>query len=153
MVLASSDQIFRCPAARGSIDATTTDTAECVISRMMSMEETMSNFMNTTAIQLENLNTEVKRSSEIRNVERELGTPKAKRARSEVFEDCVESDEEETQPYRRAALSGIHPLGRTEHISQPRQQQLTFQSGGRTKSSNQPSLLTNLLKAGVEKEK
>ena len=47
VVLASSDQIAWCPSARGSIDTKNTDTAEGVISRMMSMEETMSTFMNT----------------------------------------------------------------------------------------------------------
>ena len=102
----------------------------------------MSNFMNTTRVQLESLNTEMKKSSAARVVGRELGTPIAKRARSEVFEDCMENSEVEPQPYRRAALSGIHPLGRSGDISQPRQQQFTVQprgrSGGRSGHTSQP---------------
>jgi hypothetical protein len=63
LVLASSDQIRRCPGARGSIDSRTPDTNKGLISRMISMEETMAKFMTTTASQLENLKIEVKNSS------------------------------------------------------------------------------------------
>ena len=55
LVLACSGSISRCPSVRKSINSNTSDTRKGMISRMMSMEETMATFMNNTTTQFDKL--------------------------------------------------------------------------------------------------
>ena len=101
----------------------------------------MAKFMTTTASQLENLKIEVKKSSE-----QKTGPVRSQgggRRKSEATED--DDVVEVTNSYANIALSGIHPLGRPAIIPQPQQKT----PGGKAQSS----LLSNLLRAGVDKEK
>ena len=136
LVLACSGQINRCPSARGSIDSKTSDTTEGLISRMMSMEETMTKFMSTTTTQFDKLFTEMKKNTEQksapgRNLE---GTPRPKKMRSEVSAD-VEDTEDQSDSYASKAMAGIQPLRTIASSLQSGRH--VFQPGGRGRLASQ----------------
>ena len=148
LVLASSDQILRNPAARGSIDSRSTDTPEGLVSRMMNMEEVMTKFIDTTATQLSNLSSEVKKVTEAKsNLAAAQNNPRKKQS-IEVFEE-TEAAGDNNISYAGVTGSGFQPPGSSAHNFQPNTR---FQPVGSSGRQNRSSVLVNLIKKSTEKE-
>ena len=144
LVIASSDQILRNPAARGSIDKSTTDTPEGLVSRMMNMEEVMVKFIDNTAAQMACLSTEVKKVTEVKS---SLSGASSIQRAEKIHETEVSG--EDSNSYANVTVSGIHPSGRLGSSSQP---PTSFHPGERPAQFNSTSVLANLLKKNTERE-
>ena len=130
LVLACSGQMAGCPAARGSLDTRTTDTPEGLVSRMMTMEETMVKFIDNTTSQLGNLQTEMKKCTEVKTKMAALKMQEENLNLNTHEEEITVNDEVvvSVPSYLRAALAGNQE--NTPFIPVKRNRQSSQQSGG-----------------------
>ena len=135
LVLASPDQMRRCPPA-GSSPASVPE----IQNQMKSLENTMEEFMKTSKKQMEDLVQEVRKSSK-----KTLVTPKSSGKTPGVEEPAIcsrgmDTRVEATNPLFSEVV-GLHPPGRTQPSSQPLNQEMlqnAFGDAFKTKEKAKP---------------